>query len=93
MAQILMAEEESMLTLDLRNRLTWMGDTVVGAVALRPEMITQAEALHSCVLLCDVVRGGTYDLIACRTTPPHSASRIIAVARSMRIVLTWQIVI
>jgi hypothetical protein len=60
MAQILMAEEESLLTLDLRNRLTWMGDTVVGAVALRPEMITQAEALHSCVLLCDVVRGGAH---------------------------------
>ena len=60
-ARILIVEDEDIIALDLRTRLTRMGHTVVGTVASGPEATAQAEALRPDLVLMDIRSQGPMD--------------------------------
>jgi PleD family two-component response regulator len=50
-AAILVVEDEQIVALELKDRLTWMGHSVVGIVASGEEAIEESRRLHPDLLL------------------------------------------
>jgi hypothetical protein len=96
MGRVLIVEDVTIIALDPCLRLTPVGSMVVGDLTLGREAcphIWPPAPIRPSVLLFEIDRRGTGDLMAWRPIPPHAASRRILVDGVMGMVLTWQIMI
>lgn len=59
--QILLVEDERIIAADIRQRLTWMGYTVLATASSGSDAIEKARTLHPTLVLMDIKLDGAMD--------------------------------